>query len=167
MERKVKAFSNLSKKGDEKMNKLIKRIFAIVLTLCVSIVPLCSFSASAATPEEIMPLYNNVSNATANLGITDSGKLTINYRYVGSSQVTTKAVITTYIEKKVLGLFWSRVDIGTTDDQWVDTIYDYRYTGSRTYQLPSSGTYRVTVNFKIYGNGGAADNIENQQTVSY
>ena len=72
-----------------------------------------------------------------------------------------------YIEKKVLGLFWSRVDIGTTDDQWVDTIYDYRYTGSRTYQLPSSGTYRVTVNFKIYGNGGAADNIENQQTVSY
>lgn len=155
-------------KGDEKMKKIIKRALASILVLCLSVVPFCSVSASAATPQdEIMPLYNNVSNATANLGISDSGKMTINYSYVGSSGITTKAVITTYIEKKILGLFWSRVDIGTTNDEWVDTINNYKYTGSRTYQLSSSGTYRVTIKFKIYGTGGSADEIERQVKASY
>lgn len=150
------------------MNKSIKKMLAAILTLCLFVVPICSVSVSAAIPQnEIMPLYNNVNTATANLAITNSGKLTINYTYAGFSGVTTKAVITTYIEKKFLGLFWTRVDIGTTNDEWVDTIYDYRYTGSRTFQLSSSGTYRVTVNFKIYGSGGSADVIERQKTITY
>lgn len=149
------------------MNKLIKRIFVIVLTLCVSIVPLCSFSASAATPEEITPRYNNTLSTTTAMNINSSGKMTISYEYSGYPSTTTKAVITTYIEKKVLGLFWSRVDIGTTDDQWVDTINNYSYEGTRTYQLSSSGTYRVTVVYKIYGTGGAADEINYQKTDSY
>lgn len=158
---------SIKRKGDEEMKKQLKRLLGIVLVLCLSIVPFCSVSASAATQEEIMPLYNNVSNATANLGISDSGKMTINYSYVGSSGVTTKAVITTYIEKKTLGLFWKRVDIGTTNDEWVDTINNYKYTGSRSYQLSSSGTYRVTIKFKIYGTGGSADEIERQVKASY
>ena len=54
------------------MNKLIKRIFVIVLTLCVSIVPLCSFSASAATPEEITPRYNNTLSTTTAMNINSS-----------------------------------------------------------------------------------------------
>ncbi len=150
------------------MKKQIKGLLGIVLVLCLLIVPFCSISAAAAIPkDEITPLYNNVSNATANLGISDNGKMTINYSYVGSSGITTKAVITTYIEKKVLGLFWTRVDIGTTNDEWVDTINNYKYTGSRTHQLSSSGTYRVTIKFKIYGTGGSADEIERQIKASY
>lgn len=133
--------------------------------ICLCVIPV--FSVSAATQGDIMPYYNNVSNATANLSISSSGKMTINYSYVGSSGVTTKAVITTYIEKRFLGLFWKRVDIGTTNNQWVDTIKNYKYSGSRTYQLSSSGTYRVTVNYKIYGSGGAADEIERQAKASY
>ena len=86
------------------MSKTVKKMLAAILTLCLAIVPICSVSASAATPQnEIMPLYNNVNTATANLDVTDSGKLTINYTYAGFSGVTTKAVITTYIEKKNLG----------------------------------------------------------------
>lgn len=149
------------------MKKIITRVLATILTLCLSVVPFCSISATAATQEEIVPLYNNVNTATANLDLTDSGKLTINYKYAGFPGITTKAVITTYIEKKTLGLFWTRVDIGTTNDEWVDTINNYRYTGSRTHQLSSSGTYRVTVNFKIYGSGGSADVIEKDIKFSY
>ncbi len=149
------------------MKKIIKKVFASVLVLCLSVVPVCSVSVSAATQGDITPYYNNVSNATANLSISSSGKMTINYSYVGSSGVTTKAVITTYIEKRTLGLFWTRVDIGTTNNQWVDTIKNYRYSGSRTYQLSSTGTYRVTVIYKIYGSGGAADEIERQAKASY
>lgn len=149
------------------MRKIIKRTLATVLILCLSIIPLSPVSAATATPEEIMPLYNNVGSATATININSSGKLTIGYKYSGYSSITTKAVITTYIEKKTLGLFWKRVDIGTTDDQWVDTIKDYRYTGSRTHQLSASGTYRVTVIYKIYGSGGSADEIKCKATDSY
>lgn len=149
------------------MKKRIKRFVTAILVLCLSIIPLSPVSAATATPEEIMPMYNNVGSATATININSSGKLTIGYQYSGYSSITTKAVITTYIEKKTLGLFWTRVDIGQTDDEWVDTINDYRYTGSRTYQLSSSGTYRVTVIYKIYGSGGSADEIECQMKDSY
>ena len=146
--------------------KRFKKVLVAVLILCLCIVPFSSMSAVAAD-DGIMPRYNNVSNATANMGISDSGKMTINYSYVGSSSITTKAVITIYIEKRTLGVFWSRVDIPPSDDQWVYTIYDYKYTNSTTYQLSSTGTYRVTVNFKIYGSGGAPDEIENSVTATY
>ncbi|MBO5211833.1 MAG: hypothetical protein J6B80_07890 [Clostridia bacterium] len=145
------------------MTKRLTGIISAILVLCLFMVPLSPVSAA----EGVTPRYNNVATVTANMGISDSGKMTINYKYTGSSSVTTKAVITTYIEKKFLGLFWRRVDIGTTDDQWVDTINDYKYAGSRTYQLSSTGTYRVTVIYKIYGSGGAADEIECQMTDSY
>lgn len=149
------------------MRGRIKKILATLLVLCLSIVPFFSVSAAAVTQEEVMPLYNNTASVTTAMNINSSGKMTISYQYSGYPSTTTKAVITTYIEKKILGFFWSRVDIGTTDDQWVDTINDYRYTGSRTYQLSSSGTYRVTVVYKIYGSGGAADEIEYQAKDSY
>ena len=122
------------------MKKMIKRVFASVLVLCLSVVPFCSVSAAAATQEEVMPLFNNVSTVTANVSINNSGKMTISYKYIGSASVTTKAVIITYIEKKTLGLFWTRVDIGTTNDEWVDTKYESTYVGSRTHQLSSTGT---------------------------
>ena len=147
------------------MTKRLKVLVSAILVLCLFIVPLSP--VSAATQEGVMPRYNNVATVTANMGISDSGKMTINYKYTGSPEITTRAVITTYIEKKFLGLFWKRVDIGTTDDKWVDTINDYMYVGSRTHQLSSTGTYRVTIIYKIYGSGGAADEIECQCKGSY
>lgn len=149
------------------MKKQLKGLLGIVLALCLSIVPVCSVSASAATQEKVMPLYNNVDSATVKADVTDSGKMTIKYSYQGYSSVTTKATVTIYIEKKTLGLFWSRVDIGTTDNEWVLTISNYKYSGTKTFQLSSTGTYRVTAEFKIYGTGGAADEIERQVKVSY
>ncbi len=147
------------------MTKRLTGIISVLLIMCLFVVPLSP--VSAATEEGVMPRYNNVASVTASISINDSGKLTITYKYGGSPEITTKAVITTYIEKKFLGLFWKRVDIGTTDNKWVDTINDYRYTGSRIHQLSSSGTYRVTVVYKIYGSGGSADEIELQKTDSY
>ena len=149
------------------MKKIIKRIFVAMLILCLTIVPLSPVSAAVADGNEIMPYYNNVKSASTVISINSNGKLTITYSYSGSPSITTKAVITTYIEKKTLGLFWTRVDIGTTNDEWVDTKYESTYVGSRTHQLSSTGTYRVTVIYKIYGTGGSADEIERQVTASY
>lgn len=155
------------KKGDEKMKKLFKKVVATIMVLCLSITSFCSVSAVAATTEGVTPRYNNVSLVDTVISINSSGKLTITYSYSGSSSITTKAVITSYVQKKTLGLFWTKVDIGTTDDEWVDTIKKSSYTGARTFQLSSKGTYRVTAIYKIYGSGGSADEIETKATDTY
>lgn len=137
------------------MQKNTNRILAVLLTLCLTVL---SFS-SVSNASGIAPLYNNADAVSSSVTISSSGLMNISYRYMGSSSVTTKAVITTYIEKKTLGLFWTRVDIDQPNNQWVDTINNYRYSGSRTFQLSSKGTYRVTITYKIYGTGGAVDEI--------
>lgn len=149
------------------MRKKINRILATLLAICLMVVPFCPVSAATATPEEIMPLYNNTSSATSNINISSSGQLKISYDYTGLSGKTTKVVITTYIEKRTLGLFWSRVDNGQTDNQWIDTIYSLDYYNTRSFQLSKEGTYRVTVIYKVYGNGGSADEIEYVMKDSY
>lgn len=136
------------------LKKLVSLILANVLLLLIVFVP-----AKAAVQDEIAPCYNNVVTTNSTVSISSSGVATITNMYNGFQNITTKAVITTYIEKKTLGIFWSRVDIGQTNDEWVDTIYNYKYSGSHSVQLPSTGTYRVTVEYVIYGSGGAADTI--------
>lgn len=148
------------------MKRQIKRIITAILILCLSLIPLSPASAATSTPD-VMPLYNNTSLATATVSVEDDGKMTITYSVSGYSSITTKIVVTTYIEKKTLGLFWSRVDIGKTDNQWVDTVNKYQYNASRVCWLPSTGTYRVTVIYKVYGSGGAADEIKRQINVKY
>lgn len=144
------------------LKKLISLIMANVFLLLIAVVP-----ANAAVQDEVAPCYNNVVTANSTVAISSSGIATITNMYNGFQNVTTKAVITTYIEKKTLGIFWSRVDIGQTDDEWVDTIYNYKYSGSHSVQLPSTGTYRVTVEYVIYGSGGVADTITKEIEKSY
>lgn len=150
------------------MKKHLKKLLTLTLALCFMITPV-ALTANAASDADagVMPCLNNTLSTFTTMSINSSGKLTVSYNYSGFPGVTTKAVITTYVEKRFLGIFWSRVDIGTTDDEWVDTIYQEDYTGSRTYQLSDSGTYRVTVQYKIYGTGGAADVIDYEGTDSY
>lgn len=144
-------------------NKNLKKMLALllvsVLLLLAVIIPV------KATM--ITPYYNNVISANSYASVSDGGIISITNTFRGTSGVTTKAVITTYIEKRFLGLFWNRVEIEETDDEWVDTIYNYTYSGSHSFQLSSTGTYRVTVIYEIYGNGGSADEIKKEIQVTY
>lgn len=144
------------------LKKLVSLILANVLLLLIVFVP-----ANAAVQDEIAPCYNNVVSVSSVASVSSTGVLKVTNSYNGDSSVTSKAVITTYIEKKTLGIFWSRVDIGQTNDEWVDTIYNYKYSGSHSVQLPSTGTYRVTVEYVIYGSGGAADTITKEIEKNY
>ena len=101
------------------------------------------------------------------MNIDEDGLLTIGYCYNGYPDVTTKAVITTYIEKRTLFFFWERINIGMEDNQWVDRIARESYLYERDVQLYNSGTYRVKVTYKIYGSGGSADVIEYEGTDSF
>lgn len=141
------------------MRKSFGKSVISVCMICFLLVPTFSF---AAYGNEAVPFYNNVINTDSSASISSSGVLTVTNSYSGINSVTTKATITTYVEKRVLGIFWSRVDIGQTNDEWVDTVYNYKYSGSHSVQLSSTGTYRVTVEYVIYGSGGSADTITRQ-----
>ena len=96
------------------MKKLAKKLITLTLAICCLIAPFATMAHAA----EVQPRFNNTLSTATNMNINSSGRLSIGYNYTGFYNVTTKAVITTYIQKKTLGFFWVRVDIGTTNDEW-------------------------------------------------
>ena len=144
--------------------KTISGFLALMMFLMFIITPLSVAEVSAS---EITPRYNNVSDYETTASISPSGYLTVFNSFVGIEGITDYAVITTYVEKKSLGLFWVRVDIGTYNDEWVDTMYYHMYNGSHSVQLTSKGTYRVTAQYSIRGVGGSVDELEKTVEVKY
>ena len=142
---------------------IVKRIICFTV-MCIVLISSFSFIVSA---QEVMPCYNNVVSAESSVTISSSGMMEITNSFLGSTSVFSKAVITTYVEKRFLGIFWTKVDIGQTNDEWIDTIYTNVYSGTHSVQLPSTGTYRTTVEYVIYGSGGSADTITKEIEKSY
>lgn len=135
------------------------------LLIAVLMMVSASTSAMAASPYETR--YNNTVMASSVASISDSGLLTVDNQFQGIRGKTTKGEITTYVEKRTLGFFWTRVDIGQPNNQWVDVVYDYLYDGTHTFQLSNQGTYRITVVYVISGSGGDADTIRQTMTKTY
>lgn len=148
------------------MNKFKKTLSLILVAVMTFTVFIPSFGLHADSASEVQPRYNNTASAKTTGSVSSSGRLTAYNSYTGIKDVTTHAQITTYVEKKILFL-WFRVDLGITDDQWVDVVYGHTYTGSHYVNLESKGTYRITTEYKIYGSGGSADVINSQVEVKY
>ncbi len=152
----------------EKGVKTIKRLFFIKLcSVFIVYLTILGTLSSIAYSSDIEPYYNNVSSVTSKAEIDSNGIIKITNSYSSSSTIFEKAIITTYIEKKILGLFWVKIDIGQTDNEWVDTIYVNMYSGSHSHQLESTGKYRVTTEYIIYGSGGEADTVTKQSEATY
>lgn len=145
----------------------LKKSIALLLA-CISLFALwgnvLSVNAQAA---EIAPYYDIISDVSCWASVSSTGKLTATADYTGSTSKVSKVVVTMYVEKKTAGIFWSRVDLGITNNQWVDTSYKAAYNGSHSVQLPSKGTYRVTVIFTVYGKSGNTEEITKRTTVEY
>ena len=84
--------------------------------------------------------FNNTILASSVAAVSSSGLLTVTNQYQGIPGKTTKGEI-------------------TPNNEWYDVIYNYVYAGDHTFQLPSKGTYRITVVYVISGSGGAPDTI--------
>lgn len=121
----------------------------------------------AAANDGIMPCYNNVIQTNTSFDISESGVATVIVSYNGITGVTTGATITTKIQKRTLGMIWTKVDIGTTNNEWVDIARLADYSTFHSVTLPDKGTYRVVVEYEITGTGGATDVIEDIQTEEY
>ena len=144
-----------------------RRIISLILLVTI-LSTFVVMAAAAVIPDDgIMPCYNNTMNTSTNFTITTSGKATISATYDGYRNLTTGATITSYIEKRTLGLFWTRVDIGQPNNEWVDTSSDYLGAFVHEFWLEDTGTYRATVVYEISGTGGATDVIDFDKTVTY
>ncbi len=143
-----------------------RRIFSLLL-LGVLFCSLAGLAAAAAPEDGVMPCYNNTMGTSTNFTISTTGKATITACFDGYPGTTYGARITSYLEKRTLGLFWYRVDIGQPNNEWVDTSSDYLDIIGHEFQLSAKGTYRATVQYEICGNGGPADIIDYQQERTY
>ncbi len=144
----------------------MKKILAFVMT----IITLWSFAGNAvfaAEPPIVSPYLNYGLSATTNFTISSSGKATVQVEYSGIKGTTTKVTSTIYLQKKILGLFWSTVDIGTANDQWVDSSTSYEGIFRHTFQLESTGTYRAVFKVVFSGSGGPDDVIEDKIEKKY
>ena len=139
-----------------------KGLFSFIIFLI-----LCSLLLTFVLADGVEPRLNNTLTTSTNFTISSTGKATIAASYNGYQNVTTGATITSYLEKRTLGIFWSKVDIGTTNNMWIDTSSDYLDTFIHTFQLEDTGTYRATVTYEIRGTGGSADVIDYDKTVTY
>lgn len=144
----------------------MKRFILTTLTilLFISIFRTSGIATNASTVErgnnnssEIVLMSNNYSITSTTFTISSGGKATVSVGYTGYKGITTHAKITTYVERKSLGLFWTRVDIGTSNNEWIDNPKEYQFSTSHSVVLSKTGQYRTVVIYTIYGFGGAAD----------
>ena len=74
-------------------------------------------------------------------------------KYTGNSGAT-GATIEITLQKRFLLFWWNDVE----DGHWTDTFTTSSGTSNHSLAV-SSGTYRVVINYKVYGSGGAYDEI--------
>lgn len=125
------------------MKKVLTIFLAIVICFSALSVPVLA----AVEDDAIMPCHTNATVAQVTLVINDNGLATINSTCTGIPG-TTWIRATTYLEKKVNGV-WTRVDILSTDDQWVTMINTRVFSVTKTHQLTSKGTYRAVTTFDV------------------
>lgn len=143
------------------MKSKTKKLTSILLLLIIS---MTLFVLPVNADEPIKSKYYDTITTTA--GVV-SGVLNIHNSYtVSSSTGFTSAEIHTYVERRVLGILWVKVDNGQPNKTWVDTSTAKVYSKNYTLTLTQTGTYRVTAEYTFYGSSGS-ESITMQRTVTY
>lgn len=88
--------------------------------------------------------FSSIESSSLSFFVSAGGQANIQYSVFLKNNAG-PVIVKTYIEKKSLGLFWSRVETGTKDDEWTDRFNKRYFVGSHTLQLSGSGTYRATI----------------------
>lgn len=118
------------------MKKAISFLVAVMMTLSLA-VPV--FGAQEAT---VTPRYTNAQQVRITFAINQNGNATVVVKCIGNSNVSHVRIVT-YLERYVNG-GWVRVDIGTTNNQWVYSALDSGATISYSPKLTVKGEYRAS-----------------------
>lgn len=144
-----------------------KRILTLVLILSMLFVMgIGGFTVSAAENEKnVTPRFTNCNYCNFIFQVLDPGEAHVSVRYSAKADVFTQAKLTVKIQKKFLGLFWTTVDIGTTNDEWVAYSTDINGQFYNYFNVDGTGTYRAVFCVEMYGTSGVVDTIED--TIEY
>ena len=145
------------------MNTVSKRCTTLILALLMLVMGIYVPFKKA----EAAMLYYNTTDAFLSASVNSSGYLQAWMTVTGKSGKTTLIEADLYVEKRILGVFWKRVEIGYNNNVWHDSTTSYSYSNSFGYNLNSTGTYRVTVTYTVSGTGGPADVITLSEIVTY
>lgn len=148
------------------MRKKMKKLFAMALT-CLVVLSAVTGPACAAQPQpDVSPLYAVPIVVDCVSSIDDDNVLYTTAAYdIGNAEYT-RIKITIYVEKRSLLVLWNRVDIGQTNNQWVDYCYGWTNDVEHFAQMPSSGTYRITTTFEVLNGSEVVETITKTTTVS-
>ena len=110
----------------------------------------------------VMPRWNNDGTCSFNFQVLSPGVAHVSAAYSGSF---TQAKLTVKIQKRFLGFFWSTVDIGEPDDEWVS--YSSQSSGNfyHSFSVSGTGTYRAQFTLEVTGTDGTVDVME--ETLEY
>ena len=139
------------------MKKLTRTLtlLLMVITLCVSILPLFVYAEDG-----ISPYYLNTDSCNLYFS-SASGEASATVIYKGNRSTFSHIVVTVKIQKRFLGVFWSTVD------EWTETCYDVNGYVDNSTPLEKTGTYRAVFTVEIYGKDGSVDTIEDTITSTY
>ena len=145
-----------------------RKLLALVLMVMCLLTFFATTAAAAVSPNEaIMPCYENVINVIPEFKLNSAGELCVKVAYYGNSTTFAQAKITVEIEKRFLGLFWRTVDIGYTDNLWVQYSTSCNGVFSNTFASDGKGTYRATIQLEFFGKNGVTDVIERTIECAY
>ena len=145
------------------MNIWAKRGTMIVLAAVILVMGI----AVPYRKAEAAMTYNNTTDAYMSASVDSNGNLEANLLVNGKEGITSCIEADLYVERKILGVFWTRVEIGYSNNVWHDSTTSYLYQNAFSTNLSSTGTYRVTVTYTVHGSGGSNDSITKTSTVNY
>ena len=148
-----------------KMKKSVKTTITILLTILLL---WCGWTATYASEanEGIMPRLDYAYDFSMAFGVIDPGVADFFVSYNGNPNTFMVAKLTVTFEKKVLGLFWRTVDIGTENNEWVGYNADLQGDFFDYVTLDGTGTYRANFRLEIMG-ADSSDIIEESMTYKY
>jgi len=130
----------------------IKHLLIIAITLSLTLFSSVVIYANS---------QNTISSVTSTVNLGTNGDISIIYRNVAHPSSVEKVVTTTYIEKRTF-FSWERINIGTINNEWIDTIHQSIYTSSRLYHLSTPGTYRTTIIYQFYNSSNLISTVKFQ-----
>lgn len=126
---------------------------AVVLSVLIITANVSVVSADEETyPDNGIMLLNfvNIYNSSLTFYISDNGTATVMYTVSGYAD-SGKIVVKTYIERKILGVFWSKVDLGDGKTEWTDSSTSTYTSKTHSVTVRENGTYRATMVIYVDG----------------
>ena len=161
------------------MKRKIRHVLSITLACIVVMMNVTAVNASTVYETDvtmrsvgnqdsgIAPCYESGVTHNFSFSISEAGTANIRARYSANSSNFSQAKVTVKLQKKVLGLFWTTVDIGETDNLWVDYSSDSSGIFSFSTGLEDEGTYRAVITLEVTTTSGTTDVIEDKVQATY